>query len=67
MYKFFNISYSKGGRWYGLNTKAIDLFFTFLPVGNTIWCIYSWTMDSPYDKRDEPTSSNLDIFYNVKK
>lgn len=51
MYVWIRIAYSKKGRFYGLNTDWTDAFAIFVPIINTVFCIYGWGWENPYKEQ----------------
>lgn len=60
-YNWHRKAYSRGGRWSLLNPQGIEIFFTFMPVVNTIFA-FTCLMTSPYEN-----SNGCGKFFNVKK
>lgn len=64
-YFYIKLCYSEGGRYETGDPEIIELFFTFMPVFNTIICAVSWLCYYPV--RTEKRKCNLIKFFNIKK
>lgn len=60
-YKYVQVAFSKGGVWSSISTDRMDLFFTIMPIFNTIG-LFLWVFDYPIKG-----SNNLNKFFKVKK
>ena len=68
MYRWFRIAHSPKGRWSRLDADFGAVFFTFIPIINTVIAVINM-FDSPYAKqyRKERKSINYNKLFNIKK
>lgn len=65
MWLHIHISHNKGGRWSSLPIDKEEIFYTFIPIVNSIGTIISWILFFP--KEFNISQDKLTTFFNIKK
>ena len=71
IYLYVHLSHSKGGIFEGGTPNDSDIYLTFVPVMNTIFCVIMWFAEWPLKEIEEPEESKLPVdrskFFRIKK